>query len=389
MKLVTLTFLSLFFTSLLFAQNVTDSIQTKEKTEFSFGKPTGKRQHYKKSLTKGLATGKRTHSPLQIDLTNGLSTPTGDFQNFANNGFSTGITINKNFCNNLSLGLQIGYSAFPVDENFGQMNSNWNNTAVIISPQYQIDLGGVGIYVYGGSGISFVNTPEIIDSYPNTDIISTRINTSNSSILTGKLGANFIANVCEGMQLFINTEYLTSINSNIGYQVRDLSAAINDEGNIDPDLANNIAFENKTLKLSSVNISFGVRIALNNKSNTNRTDKHCNCSKTKNVNPLYQNQNSQSQNPLYKSMNNNAQDYNSSRSNNDGIKSGAQDYNSSRSNNDGIKSDAQDYNSSRSNNDGIKDDSDTSQNDRTTKTKPVCPKGYKWKKDIGRCIRIN
>ena len=189
------------------------------------------------------------------------------------------------------------------------------------------------VQFYGRLGLSFINIPEITDLYTDTNVISSRIEKSNTTGLNTRLGVNIGTEICKSLSFFIASDYVSTFNSNINYSTRNLSSEITP---IDPDLANEIAFNKKSFNFSSLNINFGIHLDLDR-----------NVSRTK------------------------ATDYNSSRSNRttsikdldnggDGDKTRANDYNSSRSNrttsikeiDDGggdDKTRANDYNSSRSN----------------------------------------
>jgi len=336
-----------------------------------------------------------TDSQLSLDVVNGISMPSGAFQDFARDGFNSGIQISKSFCKRLSLGVGAQHSSFGMRQDFGPISNSsdrWTNTTIDIGPQFSFTSGKFAIKLYGRSGFSFINTPEIDLYYPNTDIITMQVQGRSTQALNTRLGGKLNAEICDGLQFFLSSEYVTTINSDLNYTTRNVSGGISTDGTIDPDRLNEIPVENKSLSFSSVNVNFGISIDLGSfgiKSGS-----------AKKSNPLYKGNGNVGTNPIYdarsmyydnsNSSGSRAQDYNSSRSNrtgrisspnsnidekNDGSTK-AQDYNSSRSNrtgrisspdsivvgkNDGSTK-AQDYNSSRSNN-SSSIDSDTKAQD--------------------------
>jgi hypothetical protein len=96
--------------------------------------------------------------------------------------------------------------------------------------------------------------------YPETDITITTLEAYKSTALTIRLGANVTANICEGLNLYLSSEYITNLNSDLNYQTRDLSTAFREDGSIDSDVANKLPYTNESLSLSMLNVNFGVRI---------------------------------------------------------------------------------------------------------------------------------
>ncbi|RUT79140.1 hypothetical protein [Ancylomarina longa] len=316
-----------------------------------------------------------TNLQLSLDVINGISMPSGDFQNFASDGFNSGIQINKSFCKALSIGFGARHSSFGVRQEFGPVSSSrnrWINTTIDVGPQYSISTGIFALKLYGRSGVSIISTPEINLYYPNTDILTTQIQSRSTQALSTRLGGKLNAEICNGLQFFLSGEYVTTINSNLTYSSREVST----DGTIDLEegLRKN-PLTNKNLSFSSVNVNFGISIGLGNFGSKAKTKR--------NSNPMYQDNENKGTMPMYNesstqgngsnSSGTRAQDYNSSRSNNSSVIAPnpnntntdikATDYNSSRSNrttNSTLKdtneikpTKTQDYNSSRSNNSSV------------------------------------
>ena len=198
-----------------------------------------------------------------LDFVNGLSTPIGDFNNFADNGFNSGFNISKNFCSNVSIGLSTNYTALPIKDAFGVSNEKWSSFSFETGPQYRIEANKISIQFYGRLGLSFINIPEITDYYTDTNFISCQIEKANTTGLNTRLGVNFGTKICKGLSFFIATDYVSTFNSNINYSNRNLDSAMSPSGTIDPDLASEIDFNKTSFNFSTLNINFGIQIDLN------------------------------------------------------------------------------------------------------------------------------
>ena len=313
------------------------------------------------------------NSPYSIELTNGISLPQSGFKNYAGNGFNSGISIERKFCDKLSIGLGTRFTSLPLQSD-EISNKTWNSTAVHVGPQYTIGNQKLTMGLYGRIGLSVLSVPEIKSFYANSDAISTNFENTKTTSFNTRIGVNIGLNVCEGLYFYANPEYASNLKG-VNYGQRDLSKAVDPSGNIDPDLANEISFKNESLSFSSFNINFGIRFNFNSSNSTRATDYNSSRSNrtTSAIAPNPDNGNQGN------SSNTRATDYNSSRSNRttsaiaqnpddgnqgDSSNTRATDYNSSRSNrstsaiaqnpDDGNQGDssntrATDYNSSRSN----------------------------------------
>jgi hypothetical protein len=166
------------------------------------------------------------------------------------------------------------------------------------------------------------------------------------------------AHIFEGLDFYFSSEYLTSLNSDMNYQTRDLSEAFRDDGTLDFDLANDLPYTNESLSLSMLNVNIGVRISIGGNANKRRS------------NPLYKRNGNSDTNPMYEGLRFQpnmdgisgetlATDKKSSRSNRKSGSSKTTAKNSTQTS-DSL---AQDYNLRRSNNSSIlapdSDESDT------------------------------
>jgi len=201
-------------------------------------------------------------SPYTFDFVSGVSLPLGDFEMLSESGINSTFSVNKNFCDHISIALNTSYMSLGVNDNYGVSNDSWKAFSMSFGPQYHIDINKAFVQFYGNLGLSFITTPEIIAYYPQSDLISTNIEESNLSGINTRLGLKLGTEICDGLNFFVSTEYSTMINGNINYQSRDLSAAVSDAGRVDADLASEIPFENHSFSFSSVNVNFGIRIDL-------------------------------------------------------------------------------------------------------------------------------
>ncbi|MCZ4695759.1 hypothetical protein DWB61_13610 [Ancylomarina euxinus] len=206
-----------------------------------------------------------------LDFFNGMSFPQGDLNNFLKDGFNSGILLHKKFSKKISIGLSANYSQFNHREALGlEQNSKrheLNTTSFEIGPQYNLKFGRFALEFYGRSGLSIVNSPQTSMMYPETDITITTLEAYNSTALMTRLGANMTANIFQGLNFYFSSEYLTSLNKDMNYQVRDISEAIREDGTLDSDAANQLPYRNERLSLSMLNVNIGVRIFIGGNTN--------------------------------------------------------------------------------------------------------------------------
>ncbi len=330
---------------------------------------------------------------LLLEISNGISMPKAGFEDFVKDGFNSELSLSKQFCKKISLGFGAKHSSFRVRQEFGPVQGSRNqytSTTFDVGPQFSLGNSKFAIQVYGRTGLSVTSTPEIKSLQANTDITTEKLKQQSVKALSARIGAKIKTEVCTGLQLYVSSEYVTTLNSDINFYSKDLSKAIGADGRLDPDLASEIPFTTKNLKFSSLNVNFGVNIGIgslcasNSKRNSNPLHQN---SGTKAVNPMYQQRSSGHDNPMYQQNSNKGENVLYEGASNSGGNTGgtsgskAQDYNSSRSNRTvrakaaDINGDldqatrAQDYNSSRSNKRGITadtsgDDGNTDENNR-------------------------
>ncbi len=227
-----------------------------------------------------------------LDFFNGLSFPQGDLNNFLRNGFNSGILFHRNFSKKLSLGLSANHSRFSHRQNFGPIQGSnrqeLSTTSFDIGPQYNMKLGRFSLEFYGRSGLSIVNSPESSMLYPETDITITTLEAYKSTALTTRLGASMTAHIFEGLDFYFSSEYLTSLNSDMNYQTRDLSGAIRDDGTLNSDLANELPYSNERLSLSMLNVNIGVRISIGGIGNKRKPNTLYKANRNSYLNPMYE-----------------------------------------------------------------------------------------------------
>ena len=209
-----------------------------------------------------------------LDFFNGMSFPQGDLNDFLKDGFNSGILLHKNFSKKISIGLSANYSQFNHRQALGlEQNSKQHElstTSFEIGPQYNLKFGRFTIEFYGRSGLSIVNSPQTSMMYPETDITITTLEAYKSTALTTRLGANMTTNIFQGLNFYFSSEYLTSLNKDMNYQIRDISEAISEDGMLDSEVANQIPYRNEKLSLSMLNVNIGVRIFIGGNNNNKR-----------------------------------------------------------------------------------------------------------------------
>ncbi len=321
----------------------------------------------------GFAQVASHNSPYSLELTNGISFPQSDLKNYADNGFNSGFIIEKQFCNQLAVSLDSRFTSLPIHNSFDISNKTWKSTTFNVGPQYSIDKHSFSMDFYGRMGISIISVPEIHHFYANSNIVNTQFDQAKTSHLNARIGINLGYTICNSLFLYANPEYYSTITGGIHYGQRDLSKAVDPSGNIDPDLANDIAYNHEQFSISTFNINFGIRFNITKNSNNTRATDYNSSRSNRSTSAIAPNPDNGNNGD---NSNTRATDYNSSRSNrstsafspdtNNGDSSNtrATDYNSSRSNrttsafsldpdngNNGDSSNtrATDYNSSRSN----------------------------------------
>jgi len=214
---------------------------------------------------------------LTLDITNGISIPFGNFSNIAHEGFNTGIILNRRYSKKLSFSAGINYSAFDYKSKYGSYTDHHHqyiNTSFDIGPQYTLIWKRFSFNFYGRMGLSYLHAPSAIAYHPNSQIITANLTRQNTTALTSRLGSDFSANITKGLKLFISTEYVQTFNRNLNYEYRDISPAINIDGTINNQKANQIVFNKENFSLSGFNINLGVNISIGNNSVKTNYDKN-------------------------------------------------------------------------------------------------------------------
>src|SRR5690554_3892462 len=98
-------------------------------------------------------------SPYGLDFNAGLTMPSGDFKNYADNGFQTGLMFNKAIYKNLALGLSTNYNQLKIKDGFQSSDKQWSSFSLGVGPQYTLPINKFFIQFYGHLGVSFINTP--------------------------------------------------------------------------------------------------------------------------------------------------------------------------------------------------------------------------------------
>lgn len=300
---------------------------------------------------------------------NGVSTSSGDLGDFAENGFNSNLNFSKSVCEMCEMDFTLGYTNFLLKDDFipdSSSDYNFDMIGLKAGPRFSFGRGTFSMDLYGKAGFNFINTPELEETFRNTDEFTTRMRNKSVRALSVNIGANVNVQVCEGFGVFLNAEYTKFFNSDVVYQTRSVVTAVNPVGVLDPDLLEQIPVETQTMDLSYTNFNIGFKIDLGGGKKGGTRAQDYNSSRSNNSSAIlldYQDGDdlilrkrpgrSVANDPSTgnQSGGNRAQDYNSSRSNNgsagvmleldDGEdivlrkkpgRTRAQDYNSSRSN---------------------------------------------------------
>ena len=209
-----------------------------------------------------------------LDFFNGISFPQGNLNDFLKNGFNSGVLLHKNISKRISVGLSANHSRFNHRRDFGSF-STWqqhelSSTSFDIGPEYKFKLGKFALEFYGRSGLSIVNSPQTTAFYPETEISITSLEAYKSTSLTTRFGANMTAHVYRELNFYFSSEYITSLNSDLNFQTRDVSKAIRGDGSLDLDVANRVPYRTENLSLSMLNVNIGLRISLGRRKHIRR-----------------------------------------------------------------------------------------------------------------------
>ena len=321
-------------------------------------------------------TNKINVNSFSLDIEGGINIPTGDFKDYATNGYQVGLMLNKGVYKNLGLGVSANYSHFGIKDNFESLDKSWTNISFGIGPQYTLPINMFFIQLYGHIGMSLIKTPgltkdaenipDYFDKFDEGFFNTFNLESKNITDFHTDIGIKLGAQLSSKVRLFIGSSYNTSLSNPVKYSSRDISKAFHPSGEIETDVIRSTPFEEKSLAFSSFNVNAGISFNLG-KTSTVRPAQDYNSSRSNRPTPIKDLVTGNDTVAIT------AQDYNSSRSNkprpmseiinnNDSLPKPlyAQDYNSSRSNkprpiaeivseNDSVAKPAQDYNSSRSN----------------------------------------
>lgn len=321
-------------------------------------------------------TNKINVNSFSLDIEGGINIPTGDFKDYATNGYQVGLMLNKGVYKNLGLGVSANYSHFGIKDNFESLDKSWTNISFGIGPQYTLPINMFFIQLYGHIGMSLIKTPgltkdaenipDYFDKFDEGFFNTFNLESKNITDFHTDIGIKLGAQLSSKVRLFIGSSYNTSLSNPVKYSSRDISKAFHPSGEIETDVIRSTPFEEKSLAFSSFNVNAGISFNLG-KTSTVRPTQDYNSSRSNRPTPIKDLVTGNDTVAIT------AQDYNSSRSNkprpmseiinnNDSLPKPlyAQDYNSSRSNkprpiaeivseNDSVAKPAQDYNSSRSN----------------------------------------
>lgn len=226
-----------------------------------------------------------------LDLNAGLSMPGGDFENYADNGFQTGLMINKAIYKNLTLGLSTNYNQLKIKDGFQSPDKTWSSLSVGVGPQYTFPFNQFFIQFYSHLGVSFINTPILNQQqvgkpdYFEDDMTVFQIKSGKNRGFYTSAGFKTGVNLSDKISLFVGSTYSTDLNKAISYQHRDLSKAIHPSGRVHTDVINATPFEKEDFYFSNLGITLGVSIKIG-KTVTKRPAQDYNSSRSNKPRPI-------------------------------------------------------------------------------------------------------
>ena len=197
-------------------------------------------------------------SDWQISITNGISIPTGNFEDFANQGLNAELALEKELCNRFGLTGGFRYSSF--ENNIDVSNSNsWDTFSFLFGPKYEIGKQRLFLQLYQRFGMTFLNAPFDELRLDNTDVLIASVNNRKSTNIASLSGVQLNYEICNGFTLFVNSEYFTTLQNKLRTRVRNVNNAVDSNGNISPDLLNTLPFDESRLNLSNINFNICIK----------------------------------------------------------------------------------------------------------------------------------
>jgi len=208
------------------------------------------------------------NSPYSLSLQGGSLMPNSDFSQFSQNGFTGSLGLTKQIHKNWSLFLSADIEQMKTVNK----DDNWQQYSLNIGPVYRLTDTKIKTDIYAQIGYARQNIPLIEKNYPDSNVLVQQISGGNSNMLRGVIGVKLGYAISSRVNLFVKPQYSTGF-SNISYQTRDVSPAINERGILDVEAANSIPFQRQSFNTNSGSISIGIDINFATDWNSTRSNK--------------------------------------------------------------------------------------------------------------------
>lgn len=213
----------------------------------------------------------------------GISFPTGKLNDFSNNGFVIGTSVDYYVWEKFGFGLDFNYQnnsyKFPysipnVSSPFSLTqteNGNWNTSTFTLGPTYRVGYNKFTAEIYSKAGISYTKSPENVIVLSNNGFSKSIFNLPSQERTSFGLtsGIRFNYKISDRFSLFVNPQYVFS-SAKVDY----CNCGIENSSNPD-DLINAQSIK-KTINPSYFNLNAGLKWnVFNNKNSISRNIPGC------------------------------------------------------------------------------------------------------------------
>ncbi len=207
-------------------------------------------------------------SKYSLALQIGRTFPSQTYGNFSENGLALSAELDRRISPRFSMFLSGDYEV----ANAINGDENWYKTSLNLGASFHVLDHKIKTSVFGQIGFAIQNVPQLEIVYPDTKIITRQVAPTTQNIIQGSIGAKISYVISSRISLFVKPQFTGSF-SNITYQERDLSPAINDRGVIDEEAANNMPFQTRQIAPANSAINGGIIINFANDWNSTRSNK--------------------------------------------------------------------------------------------------------------------
>ncbi len=199
----------------------------------------------------------------------GGQTPTGTFSDFTKSGLNGEISYQHFLHPKWGMEISFATSAQPVKE---QDTEKFKDLSAWAGPVYRLFSGKIRLDVFSALGYIRTKTPEVNEFYPGSPIVTRHINKETETGMGFRMGLIMEVPVSGRVNMYVRPKYRMLFDQT-GYQTRDVSSAIDREGNLDLEVAAAIPFENQTFQANRIGIDVGVNVIFAQDWNSSRSNK--------------------------------------------------------------------------------------------------------------------